>query len=94
MKEQIEKILDLDNYDDLVFEENNLSIEYEQLAKVTIEEVTYGIIRPLDPKNEEEEEGAFVLKVIEKDNQLSLEQVTDEALLDQIFDILENSEED
>ena len=80
------KLIDKESYTNVIFGDGSEAREYETIFKVIIDNMFYVVVKPLNPVSSEEEEGAFVLYLNEKDH--SITQVQDPDLLTDIFDTM------
>ena len=84
----IEQLLDPENTDVVVlYGSNGDCISFEQIALVPQEENVYVILKPVVPMEGMGEDEGLVFKIedMEKDAYLSL--VTDESIIDAVFDV-------
>ena len=84
----IEQLLDPENTDVVVlYGSNGDCISFEQIALVPQEENVYVILKPVVPMEGMDEDEGLVFKIedMEKDAYLSL--VTDESIIDAVFDV-------
>lgn len=82
----IDAILDENNYDNIViYNDKDKPIEFEQIAVIPIDEITYVILQPVGVEGVGEDEAfAFEIKEDEKEGHI-LQLVEDDALIDRIF---------
>lgn len=87
MENQIEKIFDENNTENIVlFNENNEQIEFEQIAVVFINEDAYVILKPIVDMPEIAEDEALVFCIEETDDGEYLAIVEDNEIVDKVFE--------
>lgn len=85
-KNAIEALLDDNNYDNIVlYNDKDEPVEFEQIAIIPIDNITYAILQPIGIAGVEEDE-AFAFEITKnKKDEDTLELVEDDALIDRIF---------
>ncbi|MDR1668703.1 MAG: DUF1292 domain-containing protein [Oscillospiraceae bacterium] len=76
-------------------DEDGNEVELEHLDTLEYEDETYMAFGISDPENEEEETAVVIMTAVEVDGEEMLEEVQDEALLEEVYRLfLERIEED
>ncbi len=83
---EIEKLLDEENQDNLVlYDENNKKTEFEQVAIIPLNEEIYAILKPVDNIDGVNEDEALVFSVQEIDEEDCLVVCEDEKIINKVF---------
>ena len=88
----IEKLFDENNNDNIVlYNEKGEATEFEQVALIPIDEKIYVILTLVRPENDKGEDEGIVFLVEEaEDGGSLLKLVTDEAVINEVFDLYES----
>lgn len=86
----IEKIFSEDNNENVVlYNGEDKSVEFEQIAVVPLEDNDYCILKPVVPFDGMTEKDALVFRLVEDEEEgtASIELEQDEEVVDQVFDV-------
>jgi len=83
----LDMLLDESCNDNIVlYDDDGEPIEFEQIALIPIEETLYFILRPIDMEGLEEDE-AFVFRLIETDEDSTIDLVEDDEIVEKVFEL-------
>lgn len=85
-KNPFEILLDEDNTDNIIFyDENQNPMEFEQVALITLDDIQYAILHPVNMGYKKDE--VIVYSIYTHKNQYELIEVEDEHLFDEINEV-------
>lgn len=83
-----DKLFDEENEDNIIlYDENNNEVEFEQVAIIPIGEEVYAMLKPVAPMEGVADDEALVFQLCEIDDEEMLSIVTDEKVVDAVFEI-------
>ncbi len=84
---QIEKLLDENNNDNIIlFNENNVETEFEQIAVIPLEDCIYFILKPVQPIEGVQEDEALVFVLEETEDEDMIVICDDEETINKVFE--------
>ncbi len=84
---QIEKLLDENNNDNIIlFNENNVETEFEQIAVIPLEDRIYFILKPVQPIQGVQEDEALVFVLEETEDEDMIVICDDEETINKVFE--------
>ncbi len=86
-KSPIEMLLDENNTENLkMYDEDNNLVEFEQIAIIPIADKIYAILKPVEKREDLDDDQAIVVAVDTIDDEDCLVEVYDEEIIDKVFD--------
>lgn len=84
---QIEKLLDENNNDNIIlFNENNVETEFEQIAVIPLKDGIYFILKPVQPIEGVQEDEALVFVLEETEDEDMIVICDDEETINKVFE--------
>ena len=84
---EIDKILDPDNTETIVlYDEDNQSTEFEQIAVIPLEEEVYVILQPVEGTPGVEKDEAWAFRIDEVDGEDALILLNDKKTINRVFE--------
>lgn len=88
MFSEIDKLFDENNHDPIIlYNQKGEQISFEQIAIIPIKECVYAILKPIIPFEGTDPDEGFVFEIKEIDNEEVIVLVTDEKIIDDVFDV-------